>query len=178
MPHERTRERANPGRRLARQAWARLLFALVVTATLAVLGMFHVALIAGSFMCRVSDVSICFVHLNEPHRPELELDRPHWPREAAWTIAWNDRPTWSWWFWNEFDLPRFLNVSWLWIALLAFVPLGLTVRKLLIRGERDVVGRCANCGYDLQGGHERCPECGEPAPADAVARAREREPEG
>jgi hypothetical protein len=30
------------------------------------------------------------------------------------------------------------------------------------REERSEAGQCVNCGYDLRGGHEACPECGAP----------------
>jgi predicted amidophosphoribosyltransferase len=32
------------------------------------------------------------------------------------------------------------------------------------RVRRDNKGLCTQCGYDLRGGRERCPECGMPIP--------------
>ena len=43
------------------------------------------------------------------------------------------------------------------LFLLAPVPF---LRKSKMRTDRARRGLCPNCGYDLRGGHQRCPECG------------------
>lgn len=35
-------------------------------------------------------------------------------------------------------------------------------RRERIAQERAAAGLCTVCGYDLRGGHDRCPECGHP----------------
>ena len=63
--------------------------------------------------------------------------------------------------------PRFIAMRPLWIGMVgntlfyaglwaALVPL----TRWAIHARRRRSGRCAGCGYDLRGGHERCPECG------------------
>jgi hypothetical protein len=46
------------------------------------------------------------------------------------------------------------------------VGLGISIAPLVagkVRGRFRFTGvRCTHCGYDLRGGHERCPECGAP----------------
>ena len=46
-------------------------------------------------------------------------------------------------------------------------PGGGTLRGFLAYRRRVREGRCGYCGYDLRGGHEHCPECGEAAGAFA-----------
>ena len=48
------------------------------------------------------------------------------------------------------------------------VTLWPAVRMVWVRGRRWTRrrrGLCGGCGYDVRGGSERCPECGEPVPA-------------
>jgi hypothetical protein len=67
---------------------------------------------------------------------------------------------------------RSLIVSW-WVLLLASSVLpALWVRGywVLSRKERrNRLGLCPNCGYDLRATPDRCPECGTPVPAKALA---------
>lgn len=46
------------------------------------------------------------------------------------------------------------------LAVLGWSALG--VMEWLRRPRQQTGGRCRECGYDLRGGHERCPECGTP----------------
>jgi len=51
------------------------------------------------------------------------------------------------------------------IAPLSFIAVGVAVLAhqryaLQVRERRRRAGRCVNCGYDLRGGGDRCPECG------------------
>jgi hypothetical protein len=48
-------------------------------------------------------------------------------------------------------------------AAMAFTPVWLLLLAApywLLRRPRPRQGACAQCGYDLRGGHDRCPECG------------------
>lgn len=49
----------------------------------------------------------------------------------------------------------------------AWAPAFLRARR---RRRRRLRGRCVNCGYDLRGGNERCPECGAPAAVQGTTR--------
>ena len=56
-------------------------------------------------------------------------------------------------------------VPYTWLAGLATgaaVPFALATWRA---GRRKRSGLCANCGYDLRGSTDRCPECGTPIPA-------------
>ena len=51
----------------------------------------------------------------------------------------------------------------LWIPTLLFAGLSYSsVAPLYRRRKRTKLGLCLNCGYDLRGSSERCPECGSP----------------
>jgi hypothetical protein len=68
---------------------------------------------------------------------------------AQWLPSWHRG-----WAYTSVDIP-------LWCVLLAFcVPDGIARIR---RAARMRTGRCANCGYDLRGSPQRCPECGQPA---------------
>jgi len=61
-------------------------------------------------------------------------------------------------------------------AMVAAVVPGLHAARLLWQRHRESRGRrglCCRCGYDLRGGHARCPECGlePPAPKDVAGTA-------
>jgi hypothetical protein len=50
------------------------------------------------------------------------------------------------------------------VAVLAFIGWGVHVRRAHRRWRRLAQGRCAECGYSLEGlTSDRCPECGAPA---------------
>lgn len=40
------------------------------------------------------------------------------------------------------------------------VPIAISLSKRLKGRVRQTANRCVNCGYDLRGGSDRCPECG------------------
>ncbi len=50
--------------------------------------------------------------------------------------------------------------DWLLIALFALLPLWFLIRWKNPKRERERLGLCLNCGYDLRATPERCPECG------------------
>ena len=54
-----------------------------------------------------------------------------------------------------FVLPLYLP-----LVVFSIVPWGLWVWHSNRRLERRGRGECENCGYDLRGSKERCPECG------------------
>lgn len=54
---------------------------------------------------------------------------------------------------------------WFMVGVLA-LPGAQTIARITRARRRRGSGRCTACGYDLRGGHERCPECG----ADAITR--------
>jgi hypothetical protein len=47
-----------------------------------------------------------------------------------------------------------------WLAIIGVLPLLPSLVRFLIRTRRSRTGRCCNCGYDLTGSQDRCPECG------------------
>lgn len=47
-------------------------------------------------------------------------------------------------------------------ALLLALPPGWRAYVLVRARRRKTRGMCPTCGYDLRGGHEKCPECGSP----------------
>jgi hypothetical protein len=47
-----------------------------------------------------------------------------------------------------------------WLAIIGVLPLLPSLVRFLIRTRRRRTGRCCNCGYDLTGTPDRCPECG------------------
>ena len=53
--------------------------------------------------------------------------------------------------------------AWAWLAAPAARYL-LNAPARRVRRRRLAAGLCPACGYDLRGGHERCPECGQAAP--------------
>lgn len=60
---------------------------------------------------------------------------------------------------GEFFVRRRAVVIPIWfLCVLTLSPLGL---RLYRRRTRLRTGHCVRCGYDLRGGHSRCPECGQ-----------------
>jgi hypothetical protein len=66
---------------------------------------------------------------------------------------------------NLYEFSREVYVPCSWIVATSGVALGV---ELLIRrrARRSRIAKnlCGQCGYDLRGGHDRCPECGTPVP--------------
>jgi hypothetical protein len=53
----------------------------------------------------------------------------------------------------------------LWLTwTLALLPILFSLRKRLTKRVRQFSNRCINCGYDLRGSCEKCPECGQQLP--------------
>ena len=60
-------------------------------------------------------------------------------------------------------------LMWAWFSFyaLGLVAAGMRYRYIARSWEpwqRWTKGLCVHCGYDLRASHERCPECGQPAP--------------
>ena len=53
---------------------------------------------------------------------------------------------------------------WAWVMLFAVLPVTKAHSYVRTRWRRARRGLCARCGYDMRASHERCPECGTPAP--------------
>jgi len=63
---------------------------------------------------------------------------------------------WDWWFKIAKTPDSFQLMVPLWVPTLVLIGLG-----VMVRPSRDQEGRCAACGYELQGvGGQVCPECG------------------
>jgi hypothetical protein len=73
------------------------------------------------------------------------------------------RPPWEkLGFWLHFEAPSSFDVGFAYwlptLLMLVVVALWLLRRRAWVLHVRE--GYCRECGYDLRGGHERCPECG------------------
>lgn len=67
--------------------------------------------------------------------------------------------------------PRGASEAWVeisyWVVVVVSLalawPLSIQWRRSCRTAERSRAGQCLSCGYDLRGGHVRCPECGRAA---------------
>ena len=69
---------------------------------------------------------------------------------------------------SYFEASRYYAVLAILSTILPLVWLALCVRRAIrrtIEQERQSMGRCAGCGYDLRANTGRCPECGTPITA-------------
>ena len=108
--------------------------------------------------------------------------RWEWGRLGRGHTGWEREPSRS--FWGRLGFARYdagfgssfadsredviALPAWLPVVAFAGLPLAFAVR-LARRHRRRVAGRCAECGYDLRGSPQRCPECGTPAAAAGLA---------
>ncbi|HEV2295397.1 MAG TPA: hypothetical protein VGR35_16220 [Tepidisphaeraceae bacterium] len=82
-----------------------------------------------------------------------------------------ENPSWQGFGGGRLPSSKWHHVHTAWVPVwfvslvLALPGLRVMARMAGARRRRDS-GCCVNCGYDLRGGHERCPECG----ADAITR--------
>ena len=83
-------------------------------------------------------------------------------------------PTWSAWGfeinWWTSGTPSdtytyVITPMWFWLGVSMICPLWGFHRRRHGRGDRERRGLCVQCGYDLRGSRERCPECGAPIAA-------------
>jgi hypothetical protein len=69
---------------------------------------------------------------------------------------------------RRLDVERFASPTWALVAGTALLPvlwLAWQVLRASIRRRLSALNRCSDCGYDLRGSPERCPECGAAAGA-------------
>jgi hypothetical protein len=73
------------------------------------------------------------------------------------SVSYPDRPDPAW----RQTSTRIRFPYW-WIIGILLIPICVRVARSYRNQERLASGLCVNCGYDLRGGSDRCPECGEP----------------
>lgn len=98
-----------------------------------------------------------------------ELAPPRYDISAGWQSSLRaGLPGWHWWLpENPYATPRSAATSFsvplLYMLIVALAPAAVgRARHVLFERRCRRLGVCRNCGYDLRGTTDRCPECGSP----------------